>query len=158
MVRKNLLLALLIFTGLALSGCCAKVAVIDTEQAFRQSNAGKSGIAYLEALTQDIHGDLSALQEKAHKTGKKSDYVQLQTQVQEAQHFFAVQQQDIIERIAVLYRNALANYHAKNCRTVLIAKEDAVIYNAKDDITAKIIKEMNKTPVAFRSAPTGKHP
>lgn len=147
---KAFCLPLLLLASLALAGCNGKLAVINPDRVFQESNAVKSGTTYLENLSKDLQDELIAAQEEGRKNkNQRSAQVAMQTRVTEAQQRYGAEQQQVMNKVNALYLRALDNCRTKEKVDVVINSDAALSYNPKMDITQKVIEEMNRTPLTF---------
>lgn len=147
---KAFVLPLLLLAIFALAGCNGKVAVINPDRVFQESNAVKSGMAHLEALSDELQDELVAAQEEVRKNrNQKNAQAALQARVNEAQQRYGDEQQEVMNQVNALYLRALEACRAKERIDVVITSEAALSYNAKIDITQKVIQEMNRNAISF---------
>ena len=144
---KAYCLPLLLLASFALAGCNGKVAVINPDRVFQESNAVKSGTTYLENLSKDLQSDLLAAQDEARKS--KNAQATMQARVTEAQQRYGAEQQQVMNQVNSLYLRALENCRSKEKIDMVVSSDAAVSYNPKMDITQKVIEEMNRTPLSF---------
>ncbi len=143
-------LFLLLLALFALAACSGKVAVLNTEKVFQESNAGKAGLAYLDDLSKELQGQLIASQQKAEAgKNKKAAQDDLQVQVRDAQQRFGAEQQQVMNKVSELYQNAMESVRAKGRYDVILSSDVAVSSSPRVDVTKHVIDEMNRTPVTF---------
>jgi Skp family chaperone for outer membrane proteins len=145
-------LAALTLAALLLAGCTGKVAVINPDLIFQDSNAAKSGLAYLTGLSQELQAEISSPPENAAR--RRAPEADLQRRINEAQMRYNTEQQQVMGRINSLFREALEACRLKGRFSVVIVSEAALAHDPAMDITRMVVEEMNKTPLSFSPQPS----
>lgn len=149
---KILCLPALLLATLIIAGCNSnsKIAVVNSEKAIQESEAGKAGMAYLETMSKAIQEELIALQEEA-ENGKDKEAAQakLQLRLREAQQRFSAEQQQVFNKVDAQFKSALDAYRAKEKLDVILFAEAALSFNPQMDITQQIMAEMNRAKISF---------
>lgn len=147
---KAFVLPVLLLATFALAGCNGKVAVINPDRVFQESNAVKSGMTYLETLSNELQDELVAAQEAGRKDrNQKNAQAALQARVNEAQQRYGEEQQKVMNQVNAMYLRALETCRSKERIAVVVTSEAALSYDAKIDITQKVIEEINRSAVSF---------
>ncbi|MDR2077189.1 MAG: OmpH family outer membrane protein [Desulfovibrio sp.] len=146
------LFPVLILAFLLLAGCSGKMAVINPDRIFEDSEAMKSGMAYLTNLSQELQDDISASMEGS--PGRRGPSAALQQKVSEAQQRYSEEQQRVMGQVNDLFLKALETCRLKGRFSMVILKDAALAYDPATDITRKVVEEMNKTPLTFSPPPS----
>lgn len=142
----------MVLASLLLAGCTGKTAVINPELIFQQSDAGKSGLAYLSDLSRKLEAELT---DSSFQPGKKGTggaaRTALQQKISEAQQHYGAEQARVMEQVNALFLKALETCRTRG-RFYMVLVADAVpAYDPAADLSQKVMEEMNKTPLVFAS-------
>ncbi len=147
---KALCLSFMLLATALLAGCNGKIAVVNTDKVFQESNAGKAGITYLDNLSKELQDELISLQSSAEKEkNKKAAQDALQLKLRDAQQRFSAEQQQVMNKISELYQQSMEKSRKTSKVDVILNSEAALSIDPKADITQQVIDEMNRTPVTF---------
>jgi outer membrane protein len=149
---KMFLLPALMLASLLLAGCAGKVAVIDPDLIFQDSEAVKSGMAYLADLSQELQEGIAAPPESGRK-GRVSNAA-LQQRIGEAQQRYSLEQQQVMSRVNDLFLKALETCRLRGRFSTVVVTGAVLAYDPAMDITRKVMEEMNKTPLLFSPSPS----
>lgn len=155
------LLALLLTAGLAmgtLSANAADIAVVDTAKILSDSKPGKAGEAHLQKVQTVLQKGLDDLQ-KIYKGKEKS--AEAQNAIREG--YVALERQMGAERQAVLQvlagalEKAIKDWRNDNKKyDIVMSRQNLLDSSASVDVTASVMKEMDKQKVEFPALPTVK--
>jgi Skp family chaperone for outer membrane proteins len=143
------LLPVLMLTSLLLAGCTGKTAVINPDLIFQESDAGKSGVAYLSDLSRKLQEELADSNLQPEKGGKGNAQAALQQRISEAQQRYGAEQARVMEQINALFLKALETCRARGRFSVVLVVDAAPAYDPAADLTQKVMEEMNATPLIF---------
>lgn len=152
------LLALLLTAGLVMTtpAQAADIAVVDTAKILSDSKPGKAGEAHLQKVQVVLQKGLDDLQ-KIYKGKEKS--AEAQNAIREG--YVALERQMGAERQAVLQalagglEKAIKEWRAENKKyDIVISRQNLLDSSASVDVTASVMKEMEKQKVEFPALPT----
>ncbi|MDR1360059.1 MAG: OmpH family outer membrane protein [Deltaproteobacteria bacterium] len=153
MPMKMSLFPILALTALLLAGCAGKVAVINPDLIFQDSEGAKAGLGYLTDLSQELQEKIASPPRDGRK-GRASDAA-LQQSIGEAQARFNEEQQRVMGQVNSLFLKALEACRLRGRFSVILVSEAALAHDPAADITRMVLEEMNKTPVVFSSQSAG---
>ena len=147
----------LLLAALLVGGCvnpfdssAPSVAVVDSARIFKESEPGKAGIKHLETLHESMQAQLIALQEALMETPND---VALQQKLQEKylvyQQRISVEQQQVINILNDAIQQALDACRVQQNLAVIVGTDVVLSHGPAADITDAVIREVNKTAVAF---------
>ena len=127
------------------------VAVVDSARVFKESEPGKAGIKHLENLHESMQAELNALQQALQD---KPNDATLQQKLQEKymvyQQRISAEQQQVINTLNEAIQKALDACRVQQKLALVVGTDVVLSYGPAADITAAVIREMNKTKVEFK--------
>lgn len=155
MYRKFLCLTFTLLLCL-FSGCGEDskggIAVVDSDKAIAESDAGRAAMTHLEKMSFSIQEEIVALQEaieKAKDEDKEAAQAALQRHLREAQQEFAAEQQKVFALVDEHVKKTLTDLRAVKNIGVILFTEATIIFDETLDITQEVIDSMNRTPLPF---------
>jgi Skp family chaperone for outer membrane proteins len=144
---------LMLLAGMAFGCTGGKVGVVNPDLAYQKSAASEKGSAYLRNIGAELEGELRALEANVTnaKTKQQKDAAQVAMQqgVMNVQQRFNAEQQQVLNAISQVYKQALDNCRAKLGLDLILPGEAALSYAPALDVTGKVTDEMNSLPLDF---------
>lgn len=151
------LLAFLLLAALAatLAGCnnAPKIAVVDGAKVFRESKPGQDAMAYLRDKNNELQATAKAAQEKVQAKQTQENAAAFQEAVTKYQATMGAEQQRVVGLLQEQFNKILEKYRKDNKLDVVIAKDVALSYDEANDITNKVIEEINKVTLDLNAKP-----
>jgi outer membrane protein len=150
-MRTSWVICLLLLAGLSLSGCAgSKVAVVNSARIFQESDAGKSGLAYLEQVEKDVKAKAENAQRIAESLpDAESMSAALQQYFVTCQESMNAAQQQAVTAVQGLINRSLVNYRERNGIAVILQNEAVLGLDPAADATDEVIRTMNMEPLSF---------
>lgn len=150
-MRKLFFGCALLLASLSLSACGgSKIAVIDPNRIYQESEAGIAALAHLDAVQQDVQKKAEFAQEYAVKASRNKEVaVSLQRFFLAAQESMAQTQQATINTMQELVQASITTYREQHKITAIFPKESLIGMDPTIDVTSQVIELMNRTPVTF---------
>ena len=152
----SLRLALIAAMALFVVGCNGKrVAVVNTDMVYKESTLSEKGTEYLRGVSaemQKTYEEAAANVENAKgKKEKEAAQEAMQVSLLEMQQRLNAEQQQVVTALTDAYKNAMENCRSKGRFDIVLPSDVALSYDPAVDITAQVLKEMDSTPVEFKS-------
>jgi Skp family chaperone for outer membrane proteins len=144
---RTKLFPVLLLASLLLAGCSGKTAVINPDLIFQESDAGKSGMAYLSDLSRKLQEELTDSSLRPEKGDKGQ--AALQQRISKAQQRYGAEQARVMEQFNALFLKALETCRSRGRFSVVLVVDAAPAYDPAADLTQKVMEEMNATPLVF---------
>lgn len=156
-MRKTVFVPVVLMASLLLGGCLQSepanptTGVVDTARIFRDSDAGKAGVKFLESLHEKMQSELNGIQENLQKNPNDADVQQkLQETYMLFQQRMGAEQQNVITLLNDATQRVMDAYRGQKKLDVILSSEAALSFSKAVDITADIIAELNKQKVEFK--------
>lgn len=128
------------------------VGVVDTARIFRDSDAGKAGVKFLEGMQTTMQAELTAIQEVLQKNPEDQAAQQkLQETYMSFQQRMGAEQQNVVTLLNDATQRVLDAYRAQKKLSVILAQESTLSVDKSVDVTAEVIAELNKQKVEFKA-------
>ena len=157
-MRILALLSVMLLAGVLLTGCIQSepaaptVGVVDTARVFRDSDAGKGGVKFLEGLHEKMQGELNAIQDTLQKNpNDMAAQAKLQETYMSLQQRMGAEQQNVITLLNDAAQRAMDTYRTQKKLLIVLGSEAALSFDKAVDITAEVIAEMNKQKLEFKA-------
>ena len=144
--------------GLMLTGCiptepaAPTVGVVDTARVFRDSDAGKAGVKFLEGLNEQMMGELNSIQDVVQKNpNDQAAQQKLQETYVGLQQRMGAEQQNVITLLNDAVQRAMDTFRGQKKLLVILGSESALSYDKSVDVTTEVIAELNKQKVEFKA-------
>lgn len=148
-----LLLSVTLMAGCFQSESSApKVAVVDTARVFRDSDAGKAGVKFLESLQEKMQADLNTIQEVLKKNpNDQAAQQKLQETYMGFQQRMGAEQQNVVTLLNDATQRVLDTFRDQKKLSVILSQEATLSFDKSVDVTAEVIAELNKQKVEFKA-------
>ncbi|SHN66142.1 OmpH family outer membrane protein [Desulfovibrio litoralis] len=126
------------------------VGLVDTDRVFTSSEAGKAAVKHLETIADKLQKEFIKLQEEVK--GKEKDPAtveKFQTAAAKLEEKFKAEEEQVMASIEKTYQATLDSVRKSENLQIVIAKAQALSFEAERDITDKVIAEMNKHNLTF---------
>lgn len=157
-MRITVFFSMLLLAGALLAGCnqaessAPSVAVVDTARVFRDSDAGKAGVKFLEGMHEKMQAELNGIQESLAKNpNDQAAQQKLQETYMDFQQRMGAEQQNVLTQLNDVAQRAMDNYRTQNKLQVILGSEAALSFDKAVDVTTGVIAEMNKQKVEFKA-------
>lgn len=128
------------------------IGVVDTARIFRDSDAGKAGVKFLEGMQAKMQAELTAIQEILQKNPEDQAAQQkLQETYMGFQQRMGAEQQNVVTLLNDATQRVLDSYRQQKKLTVILAQESTLSVDKNVDVTADVIAELNKQKVEFKA-------
>lgn len=128
------------------------IGVVDTARIFRDSEAGKAGVKFLEGMQAKMQAELTAIQEILQKNPEDQAAQQkLQETYMSFQQRMGAEQQNVVTLLNDATQRVLDSYRQQKKLTVILAQESTLSVDKSVDVTADVITELNKQKVEFKA-------
>lgn len=129
-----------------------KLAVVDMARIMRDSEPGKAGVKFLEGLQAEMQGKLNDIQARLEKDPKdEAAQKELQSVYMASQQRMQVEQQNVVNLLYDSIQRVLNTFRAEKGYEVIINAEAAAAFDAKADVTAAVIADVNKQKIDFKA-------
>jgi len=154
-MKKFSTFLLLAALALVLAACnnAPKIAVVDGAKVFRESKPGQDAMAFLRDKNNELQADAKAAQEKVQAKQSQENAAAFQEAVTKYQSTMASEQQRVVGLLQEQFNKILEKYRKDNKVDVIIAKDVALSYDEANDITNKVIEEINKASIDLKAKP-----
>lgn len=154
-MKKLLSFLLLAALAATLAGCnnSPKIAVVDGAKVFRESKPGTDAMAYLRDKNNELQAEAKAAQEKVQAKQTQENAAAFQEAVTKYQSTMGAEQQRVVGLLQEQFNKILEKYRKDNKVDVIIAKDVALSYDDANDITNKVIEEINKVTLDLKAKP-----
>ncbi len=154
-MKKLLSFLLLAALAATLAGCnnTPKIAVVDGAKVFRESKPGQDAMAYLRDKNNELQATAKAAQEKVQAKQTQENAAAFQEAVTKYQSTMGAEQQRVVGLLQEQFNKILEKYRKDNKVDVIIAKDVALSYEEANDITNKVIEEINKVSLDLKAKP-----
>lgn len=154
-MRKSVLSMLAVLAlSFALTGCnqpkTGSVAVVNTARIYQESEAGKAGVKHLESLHNDMQAQLNKMQAELQKNPGEETSCKFQQLYADLQQRMGAEQQQVITVLNENLQRVLDAYREQKGLDLIVANEGVLSVNARADVTADIVAELNKTQITFK--------
>lgn len=154
-MKKLLSFLLLAALAATLAGCnnTPKIAVVDGAKVFRESKPGQDAMTYLRDKNNELQAEAKAAQDKVQAKQTQENAAAFQEAVTKYQSTMGAEQQRVVGLLQEQFNKILEKYRKDNKVDVIIAKDVALSYDEANDITNKVIEEINKTTLDLKAKP-----
>ena len=154
-MKKLLSFLLLAALAATLAGCnnTPKIAVVDGAKVFRESKPGQDAMAFLRDKNNELQAEAKAAQDKVQAKQTQENAAAFQEAVTRYQTTMGAEQQRVVGLLQEQFNKILEKYRKDNKVDVIIAKDVALSYDEANDITNKVIEEINKTTLDLKAKP-----
>lgn len=154
-MKKLLSFLLLAALAATLAGCnnTPKIAVVDGAKVFRESKPGQDAMAYLRDKNNELQAAAKSAQEKVQAKQTQENAAAFQEAVTKYQSTMGAEQQRVVGLLQEQFNKILEKYRKDNKVDVIIAKDVALSYDEANDITNKVIEEINKVALDLKAKP-----
>lgn len=128
------------------------IGLVDTDQVFSQSLSGKAGIAHLENIGKELQQEFMNLQAEVKEKDENS-IMDFQKKAGQLEQRFKAEEQQVMTAIEKLYQESLDKVRQSEKLQLILAKSSALSFADNSDVTAKVVSEMDKTPLSFKPLP-----
>lgn len=140
-------------TVLAACNNTPKIAVVDGAKVFRESKPGQDAMAYLRTKNDELQAEAKSAQEKVQAKQTQENAAAFQEAITKYQSTMGAEQQRVVGLLQDQFNKILEKYRKDNKVDVILAKDVALSYDEANDITNKVIEEINKTPIDLNAKP-----
>lgn len=128
------------------------VGVVDTARVFRDSDAGKAGVKFLEGLQEKMQVDLNDIQEVLKKNpNDQAAQQKLQETYMGFQQRMGAEQQNVVTLLNDATQRVLDTFRQQKKLSVILSQEATLSFDKAVDVTAEVIAELNKQKVEFKA-------
>lgn len=154
-MKKFSTFLLLAALALVLAACnnAPKIAVVDGAKVFRESKPGQDAMAFLRDKNNELQAEAKSAQEKVQAKQTQENAAAFQEAVTKYQSTMASEQQRVVGLLQEQFNKILEKYRKDNKVDVIIAKDVALSYDEANDITNKVIEEINKASIDLKAKP-----
>ena len=131
-----------------------KIGVADVSRLMRDSAPGKAGIKFLESRQAQFQKELDDIQARLEKDPQDEGAMR------DLQRVYAASQQQIQaegQNVAALLfdslQRVLDNYRERNGFTVILSQDTVASFAKSADVTAEVMKELDKENIEFKPLP-----
>ncbi|MEG2172329.1 MAG: OmpH family outer membrane protein [Desulfovibrionaceae bacterium] len=156
-MRRLFFVPVLVTMGL-LAGCfqtensAPAVGVVDTARVFRDSDAGKAGVKFLEGMQEKMQADLNEIQEVLKKNpNDQAAQQKLQETYMGFQQRMGAEQQNVVTLLNDATQRVLDTFRQQKKLSVILSQEATLSFDKAVDVTAEVIAELNKQKVEFKA-------
>lgn len=158
---KNWFLPLFVIMGLVFAAAPqafaqdqAKYGVVDMAKLMRDSAPGKAGIKFIETQQAAMQKRLDEVQAKLEKDPKDQALMQeLQRVYASSQQKIQAEGQNAANAIFDVVQKVVEKFRKDNGYAFLMSAETLVSFNPDLDVTAAVLKELDKEKVEFKPLP-----
>ena len=153
-MKLSFRLALLMTLALLAFGCNGKrVAVVNTDMVYKESTVSEKGTQYLRDISSEMQKSYEAAAAKVEnakgKKEKEAAQEEMQVSLIEMQQRLNAEQQQVVSKLTEAYQKAMENCRTKGKFDLIVPSDAALSFDPQIDITARVLEEMNATPVEF---------
>ena len=131
------------------------LAIVDMARVMRDSEAGKAGVQFLEAMQASMQQELDTIQQKLEKdTDNEALQQELQQVLMTSQQRIQTEQQNVVTILYDTAQRIINTYREQQGFAVILAAEAAAAYSTSADVTNAIIAELNKQNISFKPVTT----
>lgn len=154
-MKKLLSFLLLAALAATLAGCnnTPKIAVVDGAKVFRESKPGQDAMAFLRDKNNELQAAAKAAQDKVQAKQTQENAAAFQEAVTKYQSTMGAEQQRVVGLLQEQFNKVLEKYRKDNKVDVIIAKDVALSFDEANDITNKVIEEINKVALDLNAKP-----
>lgn len=154
---RRLFFVPVLLTMTLLAGCfqsensAPTVGVVDTARIFRDSDAGKAGVKFLESLQEKMQVDLNEIQEVLKKNpNDQAAQQKLQETYMGFQQRMGAEQQNVVTLLNDATQRVLDSFRQQKKLSVILSQEATLSFDKAVDVTAEVIAELNKQKLEFK--------
>lgn len=129
--------------------------VVNHEEVFRQSEAGKESMTYLQGMNEKMMAELTEMQ-KGQENATEEEQAAAQTRMQGAMNQYRMQlqgeQERIIQALNQAFTKAIEQYRAENDVDMVLSVENVLAYDPEMDVTDEVIATMNAMEIDIEPA------
>lgn len=127
------------------------VGVVDTARIFRDSEAGKTGVKFLEGLQEKMQADLNEIQEVLKKNpNDQAAQQKLQETYMSFQQRMGAEQQNVVTLLNDATQRVLDSFRQQKKLSIILSQEATLSFDKAVDVTAEVIAELNKQKLEFK--------
>lgn len=126
-----------------------KIAVIDEETAFRDNNAAREAMAYLQKKGKPLQDEAQKAMEAVQKEQTPENTKAYKDAVSKLQTVMGAEQQRIVADLSKEFTAIIEKIRTEKGVTIVISKANALAFDATTDITQDVIKAMDKVTLKF---------
>ena len=154
-MKKLCTFLLLAALAALMTGCnnTPKIVVVDGAKVFRESKPGQDAMAYLRDKNNELQAEAKSAQEKVQAKQSQENAAAFQEAVTKYQSTMGAEQQRVVGLLQEQFNKVLEKYRKDNKVDVIIAKDVALSYDEANDITNKVIEEVNKASIDLKAKP-----
>ena len=131
------------------------LAIVDMARVMRDSEPGKAGVQFLEAMQASMQQELDTIQQKLEKDAdNEALQLELQQVLMTSQQRIQTEQQNVVTILYDTAQRVINSYREQQGFSVILAAEAAAAYSTSADVTNAIIAELNKQDISFKPVTT----